>query len=169
MSSAGISTAQLAVHGAAGHSVSKKGELELPPTKKILSDLPEVSSSLPPRTETIDSEDQQEMFHELRDIIEKAQEVDDAGNSFDLKELHASLEEADANAKRGRRDADTLRSVSATLQKLWASNSEYLVQATEIIADGSRDRGSILYTCQLHNLLIMFQLHGVLHLASLAF
>ncbi|KAF4760106.1 hypothetical protein HAV15_007399 [Penicillium sp. str.  len=139
MSSAGISTAQLAVHGAAGHSVSKKGELELPPTKKILSDLPEVSSSLPPRTETIDSEDQQEMFHELRDIIEKAQEVDDAGNSFDLKELHASLEEADANAKRGRRDADTLRSVSATLQKLWASNSEYLVQATEIIADGSRD------------------------------
>lgn len=169
MSSAGISTAQLAVHGDAGHSVSKKGDLELPPIKKILSDLPEVSSSLPPRTETIDSEEQQEMFRELRDIIEKAQEVDDAGNSFDLKGLHASLEEADANAKRGRRDADTLQSVSATLQKLWACNSEYLVQATEIIADGSRDRGSILYTDQFYNLLIMFQLHGVLHLASLAF
>lgn len=169
MSSAGISTAQLAVRGDAGPSLSKKGDLELPPIKNILSDLSEVSFSLPPRTETIDSEEQQEMFHELRDIIEKAQEVDDAGNSFDLKELHASLEEADANAKRGRRDADTLQSVSATLQKLWACNSEYLVQATEIIADGSRDRGSILYTCQFYNLLIMFQLHGVLHLASLAF
>lgn len=144
MSDTGISTAQLAVHGDAGHSVSKKGDLELPPIKKILSDLPEVSSSLPPRTETIDSKEQQEMFRELRDIIEKAQEVDEAGNSFDLKELHASLEEADANTKRGRRDADTLQSVRATLQKLWACNSQYLVQATEIIADGSRDRGSIL-------------------------
>ena len=80
----------------------------------------------------------------MREIIEKAQAVDEAGNSFDLKELHASLEEADANTKRGRRDADTLQSVNATLQKLWACNSEYLVQATEIIADGSRDRGSIL-------------------------
>lgn len=144
MSDAGISTAQLAIHGDAGHSVSKKGDLELPPIKKILSDLPEVSSSLPPRTETIGSEEQQEMFRGLREIIEKAQAVDEAGNSFDLKELHASLEEADANTKRGRRDADTLQSVNATLQKLWACNSEYLVQATEIIADGSRDRGSIL-------------------------
>lgn len=169
MSSAGISTAQLAVHGDAGHSVSKRGDLELLPIKNILSDLPEISSSLPPRKEIIDSEEQQDMFRELRDIIEKALEVDEAGNSFDLKELHASLEEADANTKRGRRDADTLQSVSATLQKLWACNSEYLVQAAEIIADGSRDRESILYTCQFYNLLIMFQLHGVLHLASLAF
>jgi hypothetical protein len=30
----------------------------------------------------------------LRDIIEKAQEVEEAGNSLNLKELHASLEEA---------------------------------------------------------------------------
>ena len=143
MSDAGISTAQLAVPGDAGHLVSKEGDSKLPPIKKILSDLPEVSSSLPPRTETIDSEEQQEMFRGLREIIEKAQAVDEAGNRLDLKELHASLEEADANTKRGRRDADTLQSVNATLQKLWACNSDYLVQATEIIADGSRDRRSI--------------------------
>jgi hypothetical protein len=141
MSSAGISTAQLAVHGDAGQSVSTKGNLELPSVKQILSDLPEVSSSLPPRTGTIDPAEQQEMFRGLQEIIEKAQ---DAGNSFDLKELHASLEEADANEKRGRRDAETLQTVRATLQKLWDCNSEYLVQAAEVIADGSRDRGSII-------------------------
>ena len=167
MSGAGISTAKLAIHEDAGHSVSKEGGFELPSTKNILPDLPEIS--LPPRTETIDPEVQQKMFRELRDIIEKAQEVDEARNSLDLKELHASLEEADANANRGQRDAGTLRSVSTTLKKLWACNSEYLVQATEIIANGSRDRGSILYTCQFYNLLIMFQLHGVLHSASLEF
>ncbi|KXG53895.1 Armadillo-like helical [Penicillium griseofulvum] len=136
MSSAGISTAQLAVHGDASQSVSTKGNLELPSVKQILSDLPEVSFSLPPRTATIDPEEQQEMFRGLQEIIEKAQDV---GNSFDLKELHASLEEADANEKRGRRDAETLQTVRATLQKLWDCNSEYLVQAAEVIANGSRD------------------------------
>ena len=145
MSDAGISTAKLAVHEDAGHSVSKEGGLELPFIKNILPDLTEISS-LPPRTETINAEEQQEMFRELRDIIEKAQEVEEAGNSLNLKELHASLEEADANTKCGQRDAGTLQSVSATLKKLWACNSEYLVQATEIIANGSRDRGSILST-----------------------
>jgi hypothetical protein len=36
---------------------------------------------------TINPEEQQEMFRELRDIIEKAQEVEEAGNSLNLKEL----------------------------------------------------------------------------------
>ncbi|KAJ5170622.1 uncharacterized protein N7500_003405 [Penicillium coprophilum] len=139
MSFAGISTAQMAVHREAGNSVSRKTDLDIPSVRQILSDLSEVNSSLPPRTETIDSEEQQEMLHELREIIEKAQVADEGGKSFDLSELHASLEEADASEKRGRRDAETLQSVRATLQKLWACNSEYLVQAAEIIADGSRD------------------------------
>jgi hypothetical protein len=144
MSSPGISTAQPATHEDAGRSsFSKKGDLELVPTEKILSDLPGTSSSLPPRTETVALEEQRDMFQELRDIIEKAHQVDEAGNSFDLKELHASLEEANSNTRRGRRDAETLQSVSLTLQKLWACNSEYLVQATEIIANGSRDRESL--------------------------
>jgi hypothetical protein len=110
----------------------------------ILSDLSGFSSSLPARgAEAFDSEEQQGMFHALRDIIEKAQESDEAGNNFDLQELHASLEESDATTRRGRRDAETLQSVIDTLNKLWTCNSEYLVQATEIIANGSRDRESM--------------------------
>jgi hypothetical protein len=142
MSSPGGISTQTTGQGA-GQSITKK-DLELPSIKEILADIPEYSSSLPPRTESVGSEEQQEMFRGLRDIIEKAQEVDEAGNTFDLKELHASLEEADENSRRGRRDAETLQSVTATLHKLWACKSEYLVQATEIIANGSRDRESIL-------------------------
>jgi hypothetical protein len=142
-SHADISTAQ-SDHGGASQSVSKKGDWDLPPIKDILSDLSGFSSSLPARgTEDVGSEEQQVMFRALREIIEKAQEVDEAGNNFDLKELHASLEEADAMTKRGRRDAETLHSVVDTLNKLWTCNSEYLVQATEIIANGSRDRESM--------------------------
>lgn len=163
----------MASHGDAGQpAFSKKGDLELPSIEKILSTTSGVPSHLPPRTETVGLEEQQDMFRGLRDVIEKAQEADEARNSFDLKELHASLEEADANSRRGRRDTETLQSVSATLQKLWACNSSYLVQATEIIANGSRDRKSILF---IHwgsfalFLLIVIQLHGVLHLANLVF
>lgn len=142
-SQAGISTAQSG-HGGASQSVSKKGDWDLPPIKDILSDLSGLSSSLSARgTEDVDLEEQQVMFRALRDIVEEAQEVDEAGNNFDLKELHASLEEADAITKRGRRDAETLQSVVDTLNKLWTCNSEYLVQATEIIANGSRDRESM--------------------------
>jgi len=137
-SQGGISTAQTTGHEA-GQSITKK-DLGLPSIKDILADPSTSTSSLPPRIESVDSKEQQEMFRGLRDIIEKAQEVDEAGNTFDLKELHASLEEADANSRRGRRDAETLQTVCATLHKLWACQSAYLVQATEIIANGSRDR-----------------------------
>jgi uncharacterized phage infection (PIP) family protein YhgE len=120
----------------------EKGDLKLPPIRDILSHLSgSSSSSLPAQgTEVVELEEQKIMFRALRDVIEKAQEVDEAGNNFDLKELHASLEEAEATTKRGRRDVETLQSVLDTLNKLWTCNSEYLVQATEIIANGSRDR-----------------------------
>ncbi|OQD80476.1 hypothetical protein PENANT_c035G00627 [Penicillium antarcticum] len=138
-SQGGISTVQSS-HGAGNQSVSKQGDWDLPPIKDIVSDLSGSSSLLPAQSsESFELEEQQAMFHALRDIIEKAQEVDEGGNNFDLKELHASLEEADATTKRGRRDADSLQSVVGTLNKLWNSKSEYLVQATEIIANGSRD------------------------------
>jgi hypothetical protein len=42
-----------------------------------------------------------ELFQSGAHVIEKAQEVEEAGNSLNLKELHASLEEADANTKCG--------------------------------------------------------------------
>jgi inactivated superfamily I helicase len=154
MSSPGGISTQMTGHGA-GQSIAKK-DLELPSIKEVLADLFSSSSSfsLPPRTESVDTEEQEEMFRGLRDIIEKAQEVDEAGNTFDLKELHASLEEADANSRRGRRDAETLQAVSVTLHKLWACKSEYLVQATEIVANGSRDRESVSWVYRSINLLI---------------
>lgn len=140
MSSSGvISTPYGTDHGRASIT---KSSVELPSIKYILTDLPDFSLSLSSHTETIDSEEQQEMFRGLRDIIEKAQ-ADEAGDSFDLKQLHSSLEEADSSSKTGRRNAETLKSVSDTLHKLWACKSEYLVQATEIVANGSRDRESI--------------------------
>jgi hypothetical protein len=137
----GIFTAQSS-HGAVNQSLLEKGDLKLPPIRDILSHLSgSSSSSLPAQgTEVVELEEQKIMFRALRDVIEKAQEVDEAGNNFDLKELHASLEEAEATTKRGRRDVETLQSVLDTLNKLWTCNSEYLVQATEIIANGSRDR-----------------------------
>ncbi|KAJ5341583.1 hypothetical protein N7541_010707 [Penicillium brevicompactum] len=129
MSSLTISTSN-------GASQSRK--LELPSIRQILADLPSNSSPLEPRTETVDPEAQQEMFRGLRDIIENAQ-VDETEGAYDLKELHASLEEAEASSKRGRRDAKTLQSVCDTLHRLWTCRSEYLAQAAEIIANGSRD------------------------------
>lgn len=121
---------------------SQSPKLELPSIRQILADLPSNSSPLETRTETVDPEAQQEMFRGLRDIIENAQ-VDETEVAYDLKELHASLEEAEASSKRGRRDAKTLRSVCDTLHRLWTCKSEYLAQAAEIIANGSRDRESI--------------------------
>ncbi|CAG7946421.1 unnamed protein product [Penicillium salamii] len=131
MSSQAISTS----HGA---SQSEKSNWELPSIREILEDLPTPVSSLEARTETIDPSKQKEMFHDLKTIIEQAQ-ADEEEKVFDLKELHSSLEEAEASSKRGRRDAQTLQSVCDILHKLWASDSQYLTQATEIIANGSRD------------------------------
>ncbi|CAG8220368.1 unnamed protein product [Penicillium salamii] len=131
MSAQAISTS----HGAAQ---SGKSNWELPSIRKILEDLPSTVSSLEARTETIDSSKQQEMFRDLKTIIEQAQ-ADEEEKVFDLKELHSSLEEAEASSKRGRRDAQTLQSVCDILHKLWSCDSQYLTQATEIIANGSRD------------------------------
>ncbi|KAF7712443.1 Uncharacterized protein PECH_003238 [Penicillium ucsense] len=84
-------------------------------------------------------QDQQKMFRALRSIIENAEVGSEPANSFDLKELHASLEQADADARRGRRDPETLQSVLEIIHKLWTSDSEYLALAAEILANGSRD------------------------------
>lgn len=132
--------ASLAISTSNGASQSTK--VELPSIREVLAAAPSNSSSLEPRTETVDLEAQQEMFRALRDVIENAQ-ADEAENAYDLKELHASLEEAEASSKHGRRDAQTLQSVCDTLHRLWTCKSEYLAQAAEIIANGSRDRESI--------------------------
>ena len=113
---------------------------DLPSVDQVLQSLPQISTSLLSRdAETIDSDEQKKMFLSLKSVIENAEGTAEAGSSFDLKELHASLEQADADARRGR-NLETLQSVHTTIQRLWSCNSEYLVQAAEILANGSRDR-----------------------------
>lgn len=104
---------------------------DLPSVEQVLSSLPEVSTPLPSRgKKTIDLEDQKSMFHLLKSAIENS------GNGFDLKELQTSLEQADADA---RRDPESLKAI---LEQLWSCDSEFLVQAAEILANESRNRES---------------------------
>jgi hypothetical protein len=106
----------------------------LPPVEQITSDLSS-PPSLTKGTETIDPEEQKNMFWNVQNIIQKA----DEGTSFDLKELHASLEQADADSRRGGCNVESLGEVRTILYKLWSCNSEYLAQTAEVLANGSRD------------------------------
>jgi hypothetical protein len=76
------------------------------------------------------------MFRALKSVIESAYE----SSSLDLKSLQGALDEADADADRGQRDAEALQSVHSILGKLWSTNSGLLSQAAEVLANGSRDR-----------------------------
>lgn len=115
--------------------------LDLPSVDKVLSDLPELESSLQPQgTAEVQSEEQENMFRALKQIIEQTGETSEVGAAFDLKELHASLEQAEGEARRGRRDAETLKGVLNTLHQLWSCNSRWMAQAAEILANGSRER-----------------------------
>jgi hypothetical protein len=118
---------------------------DFPPVQQIFSELPELSSSLSERgTETLSLEEQEKMFRALSLVFENAENAAEAGNAFDLKELHASLEQADADARRGRRDPESLQSVLEILNQLWVSDSEFLAQAAEVLANGSRERELVL-------------------------
>ncbi|KAJ6018061.1 hypothetical protein N7451_001440 [Penicillium sp. IBT 35674x] len=118
---------------------SVSSELDLPSVDQVLSGLPDISSILPVQDATVDPKDQEAMFHALKNIIEHAEQTSEVGNSFDLKELHASLGQAEEEARLGRRDATTLESVHTTLIQLWSCNSILMAQAAEILANGSRD------------------------------
>ena len=140
MSSGEIYTA-LAGDGSAIRAPAPASGLNLPSVDLVLQDLPQISTSLPSRdTETIEPEEQERMFRSLKSIIEHVEGTAEAAGSFDLKELHASLEQADADARRGRRDLESLQSVRTIIDHLWSCNSEYLAQAAEVLANGSRDR-----------------------------
>lgn len=118
---------------------------DFPSVQQIFSELPESSSSLSDRgSETLSLGEQEKMFRALSLVIENAENAVETGNAFDLKELHASLEQADADSRRGRRDPESLQSVLKILNQLWASNSEFLPQAAEVLATGSRERELIL-------------------------
>ncbi|KAJ5778540.1 hypothetical protein N7520_001786 [Penicillium odoratum] len=118
---------------------SFSSKLDQPSVDQVLSDLPDISSSLPVQDTTVDSQDQEAMFQALKKIIEQAEPTSEVANSFDLKELHASLGQAEEEARLGRRDATTLESVHTTLQQLWSCNSNLMAQAADVLANGSRD------------------------------
>ena len=136
------STAQVAADRAASPS-----GLDLPSATQLLSEFPQGASSLPARgTETLDPEAQDKLFRSLKNIIENSEGTTATGNNFDLKELHASLEQADSEARHGRRGTESLDTVKTILYQLWAANSGLLVQAAEVLANGSLDREYIEYS-----------------------
>ncbi|KAJ5734230.1 hypothetical protein N7493_003016 [Penicillium malachiteum] len=115
--------------------------LDLPSVDKVLSGQPDILSSLQSRgTAETPLEEQETMFRALKKIIENTGELSVAGNNFDLKALHASLEQAEGEARLGKRDAKSLETVLDTLNQLWSCNSQFLTQAAEILANGSREQ-----------------------------
>ncbi|OAX78332.1 hypothetical protein ACJ72_07362 [Emergomyces africanus] len=84
----------------------------------------------------LSKEEEEEMFRELQVIFQTAEAED--GN-FDVQGLLKALGEADENARRGWRNSNALKGVRDNLDLLWRSGSDYMVQAAEVLANGSRD------------------------------
>jgi hypothetical protein len=81
------------------------------------------------------------MFRALKEVLSKTEGNVDV---FDVQELRDALESADTAAQEGRRGPQLLEGVAAILQKLWQSESRYMVEAAEALANASRDRTSLL-------------------------
>ncbi|OJD15793.1 hypothetical protein AJ78_03973 [Emergomyces pasteurianus Ep9510] len=81
-------------------------------------------------------EEEEEMFRALQTIFQTAEEED---TNFDVQGLLKALGDADEDARRGRRNINTLKGVRDNLGLLWRSGSDYMVQAAEVLANGSRD------------------------------
>ncbi|KAL2000830.1 hypothetical protein VTN02DRAFT_2569 [Thermoascus thermophilus] len=77
------------------------------------------------------------MFRSLQAVF---READAKEGNFQVKELLASLDEADAGAKCGQRNLQALEGVRAILDRLWYSRSDYMARAAELLANGSRDQ-----------------------------
>jgi hypothetical protein len=113
-------------------------ELEFPAVKTILSALIGPAQSAPERVPlSLQPEEQLEMFRALQDVLLKAEENE---GTFGVHELLSSLEQAEVDSQGGQRNRNSLQAVSSTLDKLWQSRSQYMVQAAQALADASRDR-----------------------------
>lgn len=125
-------------------------DVDMPSVEQILSGFPEKPISLPTRGEEMLSQEQQKnLLHALQSAIENVQDTTEAGSSFELKELQQlSLEPAtDAHLKQRR--LQIVRNVHSILGQLWLSNSDLLTEAAETLANGSRDRESVLiFPCE---------------------
>ncbi|KAL3706676.1 hypothetical protein TMatcc_007689 [Talaromyces marneffei ATCC 18224] len=118
--------------------ISSTGDIELPAVVTVIPDLTGLKSlsSLKETEEVIPAEEQDQMFRALKDVLSKTERDEDV---FDVQELRDALESADTAAKGGRRGPQLLGDVATILQKLWQSESRYMVEAAEALANASRD------------------------------
>lgn len=122
-------------------------EVNLPPVETILSTLggPPAPSVAVREYLDLSVEEQSQMYRALQDVLSKSEENE---GSFDVEELRTSLEHADAETRRGQRSLQALEGVLATLEKLWYSRSQYMAEAAEALANGSRERKIYLQTAK---------------------
>lgn len=90
--------------------------------------------SLPP-------DEEEGMFRALKAIFEETKEEE----SGDLGQLMASLELAEKENAPGQHNIELLEGVRAKIYQLWKCRSSYMVRATELLANGSRDREFLLF------------------------
>lgn len=122
--------------------ISLAGGIELPAVETVVPDLTDLKSLSSSETEgVVPVEEHDQMFRALKEVLSKTEGAEDV---FDVQELRDALESADTAAQGGRRGPQLLRGVAAILQKLWQSESRYMVEAAEALANASRDRTSIL-------------------------
>lgn len=96
--------------------MSKHQTLDCPSLARVLSE-PEVSfPCLPARgVETLSADEQKTLFSSLQDAFKDSESGGDAGN-------------------------EALQNIRVILDKFWEYSSDYLVQAADILANGSRSR-----------------------------
>ncbi|EGE84918.1 GTP binding protein [Blastomyces dermatitidis ATCC 18188] len=105
-------------------------------TDTPLSEEPSPPSAPPRDGPKLAKEEEEEMFRALQAIFKTAE--DEEGN-FDVKGLLNVLKEADEDTRYGRRNVNALKGVRDNLGLLWRSGSDYMAQAAEVLANGSRD------------------------------
>ena len=117
---------------------SRGGDARLPSVEQVLSGLTVEAASLTAKgTESLSLEEQKDIFQSLQSALKKTEE--DAEGSL-VREVHATFDQADVAATRWSQDLAALDNVPEILHKLWQCNSEYVAQATEALATGSRNR-----------------------------
>ncbi|GAM33289.1 hypothetical protein TCE0_003f00084 [Talaromyces pinophilus] len=117
--------------------ISLAGGIELPAVETVVPDLTDLKSLSSSETEgVVPVEEQDQMFRALKEVLSKTEGDEDV---FDVQELRDALESADTAAQEGRRGPQLLGGVAAILQKLWQSESRYMVEAAEALANASRD------------------------------
>lgn len=91
---------------------------------------------------SIEDEEQEQMFRSLAAICQNAQQQE---GSLDLSQVHpgelwSSLQRADASSHRGIQDVAALQTIKSVLDQMNWKQSQFLVAATKVLADASRER-----------------------------